>query len=273
MERIGSFIPQSAIRQQAEANRKQFGHELAANKCERCLKGHDGRVDGAYVWKEEDEESVRVMYICPHRMECEKLLAFKAGYQDRLTKRSGMSDELLKKTVSGFKADSPHQKAMKAMAAGYVTRCIEDYKLFNKPFWLFLGGQSGSGKTHLCAAAVNEFMRRGRGVRYCAYTELTRALSNFDYQLEAEIKNAKILFLDDLFKVDPTAGELKSIFDIIDYRYRQNLQTIISSEKELDEIEQIDAAVAGRIMERCGKFFMGIERDDRKNFRKERNRC
>ncbi len=92
----------------------------------------------------------------------------------------------------------------------------------------------------------------------------------FDYDLEDEIKHAKILFLDDLFKIEPNAGELKSLFDIIDFRYRHNLQTIISSEKRLSEIEQIDEAIAGRILERCGSFVAGVSQADGRNYRKEK---
>ncbi len=259
-----------AIHNLEQSNERQFGQTAAMSNCERCLKGRRGKVDGTFVWKEEDADSVQVIYVCPNRHDCEKLLQYKDGLIDRLKEKSGMSPDLLRKTVSGFMAEEPYQKVLRSVTANYVMNAFSKFESFDTPPWLFLGGQSGSGKTHLCAAASNAFIEKGRRVKYCAYTDLTRALSMFDYDLEDEIKHAKILFLDDLFKIEPNAGELKSLFDIIDFRYRHNLQTIISSEKRLSEIEQIDEAIAGRILERCGSFVAGVSQADGRNYRKEK---
>lgn len=269
---IGDALQQSAAYNRQEANAQAFikASQEIETSCAACLKGlRPGRKpNGFYVARPETAESCEVIAACPNRLTCEKLLGFDDERIERVKKNSGMSEELLTKTVNGFLAEGEYQKAAKTMAASYITSALEKYKKFETPSWLYLGGQSGCGKTHLCAAASNAFLNKGRSVKYCSYTDLSRAIGTFDYDRLEEIKKARILFLDDLFKIEPNAGEMKAVFDLIDYRYRYNMQTIISSEKKLDEIEMIDAAIAGRIMERCGIFFMGINKDERKNFRK-----
>lgn len=63
---------------------------------------------------------------------------------------------------------------------------------------------------------------------------------------------------------------MKVIFDIINDRYNENLITIISSEKRLEELENMDEleAVTGRIIEKAKGFIVNIGKDSGKNYRK-----
>ena len=94
-----------------------------------------------------------------------------------------------------------------------------------------------------------------------------------------ELKNTEVLYIDDLFKSGkgqdgkptlPTAADINIAFEILNYRYNnKNLITIISSERRLQEIAEIDEAVGGRIAERvmCAGYGFNIKPDKTKNLR------
>ena len=67
----------------------------------------------------------------------------------------------------------------------------------------------------------------------------------------------------------PSAAETRIIFEILNSRYNNlNLFTIISSERLLSEIKNIDWAVGRRIEERCGKKYVcEIEPDTSKAYK------
>lgn len=75
-----------------------------------------------------------------------------------------------------------------------------------------------------------------------------------------KLQTAEVLYLDDLFKGSQTDFDVKNIaYDIINYRYNNNLTTIISSEYMLNELLDIDSAIAGRIKQRAKEFLFEIK--------------
>ena len=94
-----------------------------------------------------------------------------------------------------------------------------------------------------------------------------------------EMKEADVLYIDDLFKTGkdkegnyqkPTVADINLAFEIINHRYnKQNLYTIISSECTLAQILSIDEAVGGRIAEKAVQTGYGfsINPDTKKNHR------
>ena len=79
------------------------------------------------------------------------------------------------------------------------------------------------------------------------------------------------MYIDDLFKpvslnIQPTQGELRRAKDLIDYRYRNKLTTIISTEISIEDICAIDEAIGGRIYEMCKDYYVHITGKD-KNYR------
>lgn len=152
-------------------------------------------------------------------------------------------------------------------------------KISSGDIWLYLGGQSGSGKTHLCTAVLNELI--------CSYHKapllfdwiedsgkLKRLVNDPQYdQVISTYKTAEILYIDDFFKVKGsnieaiTPADVKIAFDIIDYRSRKSLTTIISSEFSLDKIIDIDEATGGRIKQNVKGYGLNISKDKNKNYR------
>ena len=64
-----------------------------------------------------------------------------------------------------------------------------------------------------------------------------------------KFKKAKVLLIDDLFKGSITGSDVNIMFEIINYRYLNGLPLIVSCEKSIDEIINIDEAIGSRLYE------------------------
>ena len=144
--------------------------------------------------------------------------------------------------------------------------------------WLFVGGQVGCGKTHICTAVVNKLLQSNIGCRYMAWRDeavTLKAIVNNQpeyHEKLMELCKAPILYIDDFFKTQkgmrPTQADVNLAFQIINYRYQDKTKaTIISSELSTLELMQIDEAVGSRIHERSKAYRIFIENDPTKNYR------
>lgn len=111
--------------------------------------------------------------------------------------------------------------------------------------WLILRGGYGVGKTHLAAAIANERVSMGLPVLFLTAPDLldelrsTFALSNdtsFSERFES-IRMSPFLVIDDYGTQANTAWAWEKIFQLIDYRYSSKLPTVITTNRELDDID------------------------------------
>lgn len=171
-------------------------------------------------------------------------------------------------TFEDFNAVEPYQKTMLDTAEKYVSE--------ERPMWLMLCGQTGTGKTHLCNAVFLQmcFGRCWDG-RYFEWNRDSRQVKSKAISGDETVfdgyKTCDLLYIDDLFKtkdgIDPTDADIRLAFELLNHRYNNRLPTIISSEKSIDEIMRLDEAGAGRIKEMCGEYLVSIARDSKKNYR------
>ena len=191
-------------------------------------------------------------------------------------KDSGLADYIKKYTFDKYKATELWQKEIKKTATDFV----KDAE--NK--WFFIGGQSGVGKTHICTAITAEFLKQGKKAHYMLWrdeiTELKTSITDVVFYKKTmhKLKTVEVLYIDDFLKngkekdgslQKPSPAEINIIFEILNSRYNSlNLFTIISSERLLSEIKNIDWAVGRRIEERCGKKYVcEIKPDKSKTYR------
>lgn len=195
----------------------------------------------------------------------------------RRLNRSGLKNVVKEYSFEKYEAHEPWQQTIKNSAIQF---CKDDDHNF-----FFIGGQSGAGKTHICTAVAVHYIRKGKAVRYMLWRdEINRikAVVNDHEQYASmmeSLKQTDVLYIDDLFKSGkgddgnpkpPTAADINVAFEIINYRYNnRNLTTIISSERTLAELVDIDEAVAGRIAERAkaGGYCINLKRDKSRNWR------
>lgn len=110
--------------------------------------------------------------------------------------------------------------------------------------WLLLQGGYGCGKTHLAAAIANFAVRMGVPTLFLTVPDLLDAL-RFAYDSENttfeerfdQIRNAKLLVLDDFGTQNATGWAQEKLFQIINYRYINKLSTVVTTNLSLDEIE------------------------------------
>jgi len=194
----------------------------------------------------------------------------------RLLRQSGLEQSIKNYTFKSFIVKDEWQKKIKTMC--------KDYFKTAKCEWLFLGGQSGCGKTHLCTAICGKYLKEGISVIYMMWREdsttLKQSIANNPQYYEEKMKRYKsvpVLYIDDLFKSGKTKdgnlaispADINLAFDILNYRAFRGLKTIISSELTIDEIRKVDEAIAGRIYENSisKNYGISIAYDELKNYR------
>ena len=201
----------------------------------------------------------------------------KARQAIRRLNRSGLKNVVRDYTFDKYETPDAWQQTIKQAAVRFCQVEVNN--------WFFIGGQSGAGKTHICTAIAVYYIKRDKEVRYMLWRdEINRIKSIVNEPDEyreamASLKEADVLYIDDLFKdgkgddgryKPPTAADVKAAFEIINYRYNNpNLVTIISSERTLVELNEIDEAIAGRIAERAKEsgYCINLKKDKDRNWR------
>lgn len=136
--------------------------------------------------------------------------------------------------------------------------------------WLFLGGQSGAGKTHLAYACLGQMVKEYHAPRWMRWIQDSQKIKRLvtdedEYDREViPLQQCEILIIDDLFNKPPTEADIQLARTIIDDRYCNDRCTIITSECLLGQINKYDDAIAGRIAEKSMVFQV---RGDKHNYR------
>jgi DNA replication protein DnaC len=188
---------------------------------------------------------------------------------------SGLESFLNRCTFASFQTHLPFQKEMKRTALEF----LED----GDGKWFFAGGQSGAGKTHICTAIAGELLRRGKSVQYMLWNDESVRIKaaihdEFEYaKLVDPLKRVSVLYIDDLFKPvqddtgvrkQPNPGDIRLAFELLNFRYlHSELLTIISSEWTIDELQDIDPAIGGRVYQRSKGYCLTISPEEYKNYR------
>ena len=184
--------------------------------------------------------------------ECECQEVVKA--KERL-KHSGISDEFLKKGFKNFN-DRGLDVLKKAKEIG-IRYCKEfpDIKDTKRNSVLYMG-QVGSGKTHLSMAICNAVMNNYKtGVLYMPYREeMVRIKQVVNDEIDynnaiSKFKQCPVLMIDDLLKGKSTEADVNILFEIINYRYVNNMPMIVSTEKTMDELLDFDEGTMSRVIE------------------------
>jgi DNA replication protein DnaC len=119
------------------------------------------------------------------------------------------------------------------------------YQYAQKPEnWLLFVGEFGSGKTHLAAAIANYRRNLGEEVVFLTAPDLLDYLRttfapessvSFD-KLFDKVRNVPMLVLDDLGGEAAKPWAQEKLFQILDYRYVGRMPTVITSSKDMNEL-------------------------------------
>lgn len=184
-------------------------------------------------------------------------------------KSSGFGDMLDKYSFESYEAAEDWQNKIKQGALLYTQQ--------KELPWLYIGGMSGAGKSHICTAAATRILEQGKIVKYVMWRDIFHKGEAYRYdepkynEFIKELAEVEVLVIDDFLKGmdgNKQGSALEIAFDLINRRYNNSKATIISSELQIGDVEQLDRAIAGRIKERCGKFMLNIKNEDGRNYRK-----
>ena len=220
--------PQSAVLREAGLD------NVDCDKCDNI---------GQIPWMDEN----RIM----HCRECE---CMKRRRSIRRLENSGLKKMVQKYSFDNYQTPNKEYMKIKTKALEFAKTPAE---------WFFICGKPGSGKTHICTAVCSWLLDADWDLRYFLWrtdaAELKSMVNERDAYKKAmnRLRNAPVLYIDDLFKGSISDGDVNLAFSILNDRYNSTgKKTIISTELTIDEITEIDDAIAGRIRERSRGFFL-----------------
>ena len=193
-------------------------------------------------------------------------------------KRSGLEKSIESCTFDSYETKEPWQRRIKETALAYCADVQVNASGSRTAPWFFAGGAIGAGKTHICTAIAGQIMKR-ESLIYVLWNDESARLKGiisddsegYDSRMNT-LKTVESLYIDDLFKITreglpPTAADVRLAYELINYRYVNYLRTLISSERTLIEVCDLDQAIGGRIRERTKGFCLDIARDIKRDYR------
>lgn len=173
----------------------------------------------------------------------------KRQYERRI-KRAGLQGVVDRYTFTNYTEYSEDAQRCKELATLYIRgKC---YKRENSKNLIF-AGQVGSGKTHLAMATVNNALDRGADVYYMDYRSYmskikTLLIDPVEYRKMIEqARDCDVLYIDDLCKGKITETDINILYEIINPRYQNRKSTIVTTEKSISELLEIDEGIGSRL--------------------------
>ena len=210
--------------------------------------------------------------------ECGCVKARKAA---ALLRKSGLADALEQQTFDRFTVGNDMQEQIKSTARRYMESLFSMPSDAPRKPWLYIGGNPGSGKTHICTAVCGELLKANIEVVYMQWLQEARKLKayvnepDFEGMLDRFVE-CDVLYIDDLYKQTYrgtpilTDADVRIAFTVFNERYLQNKPTIISSEWSLENLLDADEGVFSRVYERCKGYTVTVPREMQYNFRLNR---
>lgn len=184
----------------------------------------------------------------------------------RLLRLSGISESDSQK---GFKDFQTFNEAGLVNAKNTAVQYYRDFvrNREQRVNSILLCGASGRGKTTLGLCICNNLIQNGIAVRYMPYRQEITALKqeitddiNYNNHMWP-LKNAKVLFIDDFLKGKITESDINIMYELINHRYLARLPIVLTTERTIPEMMQIDEATASRLVEMSRDYLVTFGRD------------
>ncbi|MBI2874300.1 MAG: ATP-binding protein [Firmicutes bacterium] len=130
---------------------------------------------------------------------------------------------------------------------------------------LFFTGGCGVGKTHLVSAIANSLVLGGVVPLYAVVADLLADLKSTygegespftESHLLSRAREVSVLLLDDLGAERYSGWVGEKLFQIINYRYLHEKPTVITSNYDLEQLEEVvGERIVSRIVEMCRPFY------------------
>ena len=225
--------------------------EKEQDKCRGCT--------GETCWR--DEESRGIIPVVRteggHFSEVVRLCKYERQRREqakiaRLLASSGVPRLYAESTLEDYRETEHNRKAIEA--ARWVLGGEDS---------VYIYGETGTGKTMLASIIANEAARRGRSVIFSSVPDLMADIrASFGSRQTAEIveqvKDAQLLILDDLGAERATQWVGEQLFAIINARYSERRQTVITSNYAPDKLaDHLGERIVSRIYGMCARVMIG----------------
>lgn len=217
---------------------------------------------------------------CYEQIEMEKMIAEKV-------KAAGIPEKFRKAKVLGFRTDCYKKQSnrdaaeiAKKMATQFVER-FEEMESVGKGLYLY-SHTKGSGKTRLISSIANALLNKyQRSVMFIKAADISAQVrktynKNADVSEEEVLeifRSVEVLVIDDLAVEDKTGYSEDLLGKILDHRMDRQLITLITSNRTLDEIDDLyqKGIVGSRTRKLCYEVLMPEEsiRDEEAEREKE----
>lgn len=168
-------------------------------------------------------------------------------------RNSGINTDNLEKSFKNFETWSTKSTEMKDTATNYFLR-FEKIKA-SRINSILLCGNPGSGKTHIALALANNLLKKNIRVIYMPYRDIVTSLKQNMIDEEyykktlSRYQTCDVLLLDDLYKGKVNDSDINIMFELINYRYLNQLPIIVSTEFTIEKLLSFDEAIGSRIYE------------------------
>lgn len=128
---------------------------------------------------------------------------------------------------------------------------------------LLLWGNTGNGKTFTAACIANALIDKGVPVLMTSFPKILSAVTGMYAEDRVEylneMKNFKLLILDDFGAERNTSFALETVYAVIDARYQQRLPLIVTTNLSLDELKSPKDMSYQRIYDRVREMCVPIK--------------
>ncbi len=167
-----------------------------------------------------------------------------------------------------------------AIAYRQAKHFVAEAAMGNNPDGLLFTGNVGSGKTFLACCIANGLLEHGQEVLFLVVPDLLDEIrATYDHETvttEQELletaRKVKFLILDDLGAHNYTEWTRNKLYSIVNYRLNNQLPTIITTNLDLNELEQyLGDRTTSRIVQLCQILRLLVDTDIRIQKRNEKS--
>lgn len=173
--------------------------------------------------------------------------------QKQAIENSGFAELITSKSFENYTVNEEWQRN--------ALRTVKAWAVQERYPFLYLGGKSGAGKTHLAIAAFYSLVQRGVRGKFVSWRTESRDLKMrmtevgyYDAKIQ-ELKKIPLLLVDDFLwtnGANPSEEDFKLAKEIIDERQANGRRTIFTANWTIRQINGLSEVIGGRIYQACG---------------------